>query len=115
MLCLNLTCLRSLHATADMFGALKACGDEPDPAVAAAVGLPEGVISVCYCLTVCVSVCVTDPASATVGLPESVCYCVSLCYCVTVQCKPLVSCNLGLHLWFGRLWPTPGLCDACHL
>jgi len=36
-------CGRSLHATADMFASLKACADEPDPAAAAAVGLPEGV------------------------------------------------------------------------
>jgi len=35
-------CANSLHATADVFGALKASGDEPDPAAAAAVGLPEG-------------------------------------------------------------------------
>jgi len=39
---LRLVWSRSLHATADMFGALKASGDEPDPAAAAAVGLPEG-------------------------------------------------------------------------
>jgi len=51
--CLSCACVRSLHATADIFGALKACGDEPDPTAAAAVGLPEGVFSLSSCFFSC--------------------------------------------------------------
>ncbi|KAL6758551.1 hypothetical protein V8C86DRAFT_3093071, partial [Haematococcus lacustris] len=39
---LRLVWSRSLHATADLFAALKSNMDEPDPATAQAIGLPQG-------------------------------------------------------------------------